>query len=112
MSAGSSEDTLTVDRPQEAASETTPRRSWFVSLVWLLVTAQFSWAIAGVALAMAGVFSLSTLLPTWAVVGVALWIASRPARRAAAKPVQRSTSWIRLAAIIVAAAAVVFNGAF
>src|ERR687891_404264 len=57
MSAVSPEDTLTVERPRAEASTTTPR-PWFISLVWLLLVAEFSRAIAGVALAMAGVFSL------------------------------------------------------
>jgi hypothetical protein len=131
MSAGSPEHTLTVDHPPSDAEATaTRRRSWFTSLIWLLLIVQFSWVIAGVALAMAGVFSLSTLLPTWLVLGMALWIASRPARRAttpstttrrATTPSTPSpstpspsttTPWIRGGAVTIALATVVLNGAF
>lgn len=113
MSAASPEGTLTADRPQPDATTTTASRpSLFVAIVWLLLVAEFSWAIAGVALAMAGVFSLSTLLPVWGVLGVALWITTRPARRASEPPAQRSTSWVRVAAVAVAVFTVVLNGAF
>jgi hypothetical protein len=113
MSAASPEGTLTVDRPQSGTVSTAPsRRSFFVPLVWLLLVAQLSWGVAGVVLAMLGVFSLTTLLPSWGVLAVALWIATRSARRAATGRAGRSTPWIRAAAVAVAAAAVVVNGAF
>jgi hypothetical protein len=113
MSAASPEGTLTAERPQsDKSTASTSRPSLFVAMVWLLLVAVFSWAIAGVALAMAGVFSLGTVLPVWCVLGVAMWIATRPARRAAARPAQRSTSLLRVAAVVVAAFTVVFNGAF
>jgi hypothetical protein len=57
MSAASSEGTLTAARPRsDASTAPTSRPSLFVAVVWLVLVVEFSWAIAGVALAIAGVF--------------------------------------------------------
>ena len=113
MPAASGEGTLTVDRPQPSSpGAAASRRSLFVPAVWLLLVLELTWAIAGVAVAMAGVFSLATVVPVWAALAVAVWIATRPARAAASAPADRSTRYIRAAALAVAVAAVVINGAF
>jgi hypothetical protein len=113
MSAASPDGTLTADHPQ-AVTPMTPvsRPSLFVSTVWLLLVVELSWAIAGVVVAMAGVFSLGTVLPVWGVLTVALWSATRAARRAGMQPVPRTTTWCRLAAVAVVAVSVALNAAF
>jgi len=112
MPAASPEGTLTVDR-QSSQSSTTARSqpSLFVSGVWLVLIAELSWAVAGVALGMAGVFSLATLLPLWAALATALWFATRSARAAEPRSVGRATRWIRVAALVVAVITIVWNGA-
>lgn len=113
MSAAWPEGTLTVDRPQPDATATAASRpQLFVSLVWLIVIAELSWAVSGVALAMAGVFSLSTLLPVWVLLAAALWWATRGVRTAPTRPAGPATSWIRAAAVLVASSAVLLNGMF
>jgi hypothetical protein len=113
MPAASPEGTLTVDR-RSSQTSTPPasQPSRFVAGVWLVLIAELSWAVAGVTLAMAGIFSLWTLLPLWAALAAALWVASRSARAATPRSAQRSTRWIRVAALTIVVSAVVLNAAF
>lgn len=111
MSAASSARTL-AERPAIAAARAGHSRpAVFVSTVWLVLIVELSWAIAGVTLAMVGVFSLLTVLPTTGLLALGLWRMSASARRAARTPVDRRTAAVRLAALTVVAVAVVVNGA-
>jgi hypothetical protein len=113
MSAASPDSTLTVDRqrPQTSTSAVS-QPSLFVSGVWLALIAEFSWAVAGVVLGMAGLFSLSTVFPLWTALAAALWFATRSARATAPRSVERSTTWIRAAAVVIMLGTIVLNGAF
>lgn len=112
MSAASREDTLTVDRPTTRDTTTRRRRpAPFISIVWALAVAEFAWAVAGVTVAMLGVFSLAWVLPVWAALAVVLWWLSATARRSAAPSASRLTAVVRALAVAVAVAAVVVNGA-
>ncbi len=113
MSAASPRGTLTVDRPPASSPDAAPGTSrWFASVVWMVVIGQLSWAVAAVALAMLGVFSLPLVLVLWVVLARGLWIATRPARGAVGGASDRSTTLIRVGAVAVALAATVGNGLF
>lgn len=111
MSAASPHGTLTVGRPTARTPDPRVMASrGFVSLVWLVLVAELSWAVAGVVLAMLGVFSLPLVLAAWTALGLGLWVATRSARSGDGGPTARSTTWIRLAALAVTLTAIIGNG--
>lgn len=93
-----------VDAPTPRTGAAAP--SWFSDVVWAAVIAEFSWAVAGVSVAMLGVFSLPLVVVTWIVLGGGLWWATTSARRpvsgAVRSPGTRSSGWVRGAAVAVA----------
>ena len=112
MSAASPHGALTMDRPAATglAAGASPA-TWFERLVWLVLLGELAWALASVTLAMLGAFALLPVVVLTLVVTAGLWWATRAARQAVATPAHSATSWIRIAAVAVALAATVVNGA-
>jgi hypothetical protein len=112
MATASRRDALTVERPATADTAAAPgRASWFVHLVWFLLLAELSWAVSAVTIAMLGVFSLAPVVLATAVLTAGLWHATRGSRSTADAIDGRARSWVRVAAVVVALAATVVNGA-
>jgi len=112
MSAASPHGALTIDRPAvTAVGAGTSPATWFERLVWLVLLGELAWALASVALAMLGAFALLPVVLLTSVLTAGLWRATHAARTAVAVPTHAATSWVRVAAVAVALAATVVNGA-
>jgi hypothetical protein len=111
MSAASPHGALTVDRPAAATTSAAPSTAtWFDRLVWLLLLGQLAWALAAVTFAMLGRFALVPVIALTMLLTAVLWWTTGGARRPGATP-DRTTSWVRMAAVAVALVATVVNGA-
>lgn len=112
MSAASPHGALTVDRPATTVmAGGTSSATWFEWLVWLVLLGQLAWALSAVTLAMLGVFALLPVVVLTLLVTAGLWWATRSARATVTHTGHPTTSWVRVAAVVVALAATVVNGA-